>query len=199
MDLNKKLDLIKISEFARKIHNDANKTYDGQEYYVHIEMVEYLLDRFSNIFKHRNDYYRTRAASSLHDTMEDCGLSFNEIVKISDIQTARIVLAVTDVHEENRLLRHLLTMHKTVKEYGSIILKMGDMHSNGKYSKTKQNSKYNMYVEEYNYRRPIFKKALLWYPEHLNMDVVDNLWTELDEIHGFTKNSIGYGTYKWVT
>ena len=42
----------------------------------------------------------------------------------------------------------------------------------------------NKYVEEYQYRRPIFKKALAWYMDELDAEVLEDLWNELDEVHG---------------
>jgi len=80
-------------------------------------------------------------------------------------------------------LRHLATMGKTVKDFIAIIVKMADIRANGLYSKTHGSSMYKKYVEEYEYRRPIFKKALKWYSKDLNMDVLDEFWAELDEIH----------------
>ena len=95
--------------------------------------------------------------------------------------------ADTDVHEENRLLRHLFTMGKTVKNYRAIIVKMADMRANATYSKENGSSMYKTYVAEYLYRRPIFKKALMWYKEYLDAEVLAEFWKELDEIHGYKK------------
>ena len=45
---------------------------------------------------------------------------------------------------------------------------------------------YKKYVEEYEYRKPIFKKALTWYKDNLNMDEVEKLWVILDNIELYT-------------
>ena len=111
----------------------------------------------------------------------------NNIKEVTNIDIARIVLAVTDVHEENRLMRHLMTMGKTVKDFRAIVLKLCDIHANASYSKKTGSSMYKKYVKEYEYRRPIFKTALKWYSKDLNEDVVNELWKNLDEIHEYKK------------
>ena len=182
-----KEELKAFSDFARLAHDNANCTYDGKNYYIHVSMVEDTVDKYETVFLNVNDYYIARKGGSGHDLIEDAQLSFNDIKKASNKRVARVILAVTDVHEENRLLRHLFTMGKTVKDYIAIIVKMADMRSNGLYSKTHGSSMYKTYVEEYEYRRPIFRKALKWYKEYLDTEVLKEFWTELDEIHGYKK------------
>ena len=182
-----KTDLKAISAFAKEAHEYANNRYDGMNYYVHIEMVEDSVDIYETVFKSHNDYLKARAGGSCHDLIEDAQLTFEDIRKATCKAVARIVLDVTDVHEENRLLRHLFTMGKTVKNYISIIVKMCDMRANGLYSRDNGSSMYKKYVAEYEYRRPIFKMALRWYGEYLDTEMLDEFWKELDEIHGYKK------------
>jgi (p)ppGpp synthase/HD superfamily hydrolase len=179
------MDLKEFSDFARRAHDAANCKYDGKNYYTHVKMVEDSIDLYETVFKSHTDYRIARAAASGHDLIEDAKLTFNNIAEVSNKRVARVILAVTDVHEENRLLRHLFTMGKTVKDYIAIIVKMADMRSNGLYSKENGSSMYRKYVAEYEYRRPIFKMALKWYDSYLCMDVLEDFWTELDEIHGY--------------
>ena len=153
------MDLEAVSKFARAAHDAANCRYDGKNYYVHVSMVEDGIDKYETVFKFHRDYRKARAGASCHDLIEDAQLTFNDIKEVTTREVARIVLDVTDVHEENRLLRHLFTMGKTVKDFRSIIVKMADMRANGLYSKTHGSPMYKKYVEEYEYRRPIFKKA----------------------------------------
>ncbi|MFW6247151.1 MAG: hypothetical protein ACOC22_03215 [bacterium] len=179
------LDFNKHRKIADNLYSDANCKYDGNEYIYHIDMVINCINNHKNIFKYDNDYINTVFAGFYHDVIEDAKISYNNIKEHSNEDIANITLAVTDVPEENRLLRHLATMNKTVKDHRAIILKMCDVHANASYSKKMGNAMYKKYVEEYYYRRPIFKKALNWYKDKLNMDVVDNLWNELDDIHEF--------------
>ena len=181
------LDLKAFSEFARLAHDNANCVYDGMNYSVHLTMVEDGIDKYETVFKSYADYRIARAGASGHDLIEDAQIQFNDVKKASNRRVASVVLAVTDVHEENRLLRHLFTMGKTVKDYVAIIVKMADMRANGLYSKDNGGSMYAKYVAEYEYRRPIFQMALKWYVRHLDAESLEMFWEELDEIHGWKK------------
>lgn len=174
-----------FSMFARQAHDKANCTYDGKNYYTHVEMVEDGIDKYERVFENYDDYLVARMGASGHDTIEDAQLTFNDVMEASSREVARVVLDVTDVHEENRLLRHLFTMGKTVKNYRAIIVKMADMRANGLYSKNHGSSMYKKYVAEYEYRRPIFKMALKWYVEHLDQETLNAFWDELDDIHNY--------------
>ena len=183
-DLNEKSEELRLfSEFCRNAHDEANCKYDGKNYYTHVSMVEEGVDKYETVFLNYDDYYIARMGGSGHDLIEDAKLTFNDIKKASCKAVARVILDVTDVHEENRLLRHLFTMGKTVKNHISIIVKMADMRANGLYSKTHGSNMYKKYVAEYNYRKPIFKLALKWYDKYIDQEVLKDFWNELDWIH----------------
>lgn len=181
------MDLKAFSDFARAAHDKANCEYDGKNYYTHVRMVEGGIDVYETVFKKHSDYLIARMGASGHDLIEDAQLTFNNVKDASNRRVAQVVLAVTDVHEENRLMRHLATMGKTVKDYIAIIVKMADMRANGLYSKTHGSGMYAKYVAEYEYRRPIFMMALKWYDKYLDAETLNAFWDELDEIHGFKK------------
>lgn len=172
---------------AHDYHNKMNCKYDVHDYIYHLDMVVDVIIKNKDIFNYESDYILTHIAGYYHDCIEDAQLTFNDVKMVTSTDVARIVLAVTDVHEENRLLRHLMTMGKTVKDYRAIVLKLCDIHANASYSKANGSSMYKKYKKEYEYRRPIFKTALNWYTEHLNIDVVTKLWEDLDEIHDYVE------------
>jgi len=179
-----------LNEHRKKvndIHNKANCKYDGKEYVIHLDMVVDGIMKYETVFLNHSDYRIAVIGGYYHDTIEDAQLTFNDVKAVTNREVARIVLDVTDVHEENRLLRHLFTMGKTVKDYRSIIVKMADMRANGLYSKVNGSSMYKKYVAEYEYRRPIFKMALKWYVNYLDQEVLKDFWKELDKIHGYKK------------
>jgi len=178
-----KKDLARFGKFAREAHNAANCKYDGQDYGAHLDMVEDGVKKYQEVFIRPNDYIIALAAASGHDLIEDAKLTFNDIMKVSNRRVAEVVLAVTDVHEENRLLRHLFTMGKTTKDYVALIVKMADIRGNALYSKMHGSSMYRKYVAEYAYRKPIFQMALKRYEDVLDKDVLKDFWKELDEIH----------------
>lgn len=181
------MDLINVKNYAQKCYNDANCKYNEQEYFVHIMLVVGVLKKHIDVFKNDCDKETTTGAAFCHDLIEDAKQTYNDIMLVAGKDVADITLAVTDVHAENRLMRHLLTMHKTVKDYRAIVLKLCDIYANAFYSKSIGSSMYKKYVDEYPYRKAIFTKALIWYGNSLNQDKLDELWSELDEIHNNSK------------
>ena len=149
---------------------------------IHITIMEKKIDKYKNALRNLDDRIIAMAAGSLHDTIEDTDATFSYIESISNRRVAQVVLAVTDVPEENRLYLHLGTMLKTVKDHIALFDKMCDLMANGEYSKENGSSMYKKYLEEYEYRRPIFKIAIRKYPHYFDMKVIDEMWKELDDI-----------------
>lgn len=177
------IDINIIKKYAEKAYNGGGSLYDGKSYMIHINSVVDLINKYSYVFKNDGDKLNTMCAGYLHDAIEDTIETYSSIKRIAGVDVADIVLGVTDVDAENRLMKHLLTMGKTVKDYRALILKLCDMLANATYSKENNSSKYYMYVYEYNYRKPIFFTALGWYKKNLNWLGVLDLFNELDEIH----------------
>jgi (p)ppGpp synthase/HD superfamily hydrolase len=176
-------DLDKIEKYAEKCYADANCKYGEGTYMIHIRMVLDFVITHSDVFKTLDDGIHTAGAAFCHDLMEDAKQTYNNICDVAGKEVADITLGVTDVPAENRLMKHLLTMGKTVRDYRAIILKMADMYSNAKYSKDNGSSMYLKYVAEYRYRKPIFEMALVWYKDDLNKNILDTIWKKLDEVH----------------
>lgn len=185
------MNLLEIRSYAQDCYDKSNCEYgDGNNYFVHINMVYNIVHVHKLIFidndeNNESDFTITLAGALCHDLMEDAKQSYNDIKFVAGKDVADIVLAVTDVPADNRLMKHLLTMHKTVKDYRAIILKMADILANATYSKLQGSSMYNKYVAEYAYRRPIFKMALMWHKDSIDMHFVEQLWDKLDEVHGY--------------
>jgi (p)ppGpp synthase/HD superfamily hydrolase len=140
----------KLHEIARKQYNEVNSKYDNKEYIYHIDAVSAIIDRYQNVFIHNNDdFINTKIASLFHDSIEDARQSYNNILENTNKDIADIVLAVTDVPSSNRLMKHLLTMVKTVADYRAIILKMCDILANATYSYEHNDSMYCKYKKEY--------------------------------------------------
>ena len=172
-----------IREYAEKCHDDANCKYNGGSYMFHVDKVVYAVETYQDIFIYKSDKEITIAAAYGHDLVEDAKQTFNDMKTILGVEAAKVVLRVTDVPAENRLMKHLLTMGKTVEDYRAIILKMCDIWANATYSKTSGGSMYSKYVEEYQYRKPIFQLGLKWYKNFLNQEILKQLWAELDYAH----------------
>ena len=178
-----KCDLTVIEKYAEKCYADANCKYGEGSYMIHIRMVLDFVTIHNKVFKNYRDYVETCGAALTHDLMEDAKQTYNNICDVAGKEVADITLGVTDVPAENRLMKHLLTMGKTVRDYRSIILKLADIYCNAAYSKNSGSGMYKKYVQEYQYRKPIFQMALAWYKDDLNQIELEKIWKELDEIH----------------
>lgn len=174
----------KIREYAERCHNDANCKYNGGSYMFHVDKVVYAVETYQDIFIYATDKSITIAAAYGHDLVEDAKQTFNDMKSIIGVEAAKVVLRVTDVPAENRLMKHLLTMGKTIEDHRAIILKMCDIWANATYSKTSGGTMYIKYVDEYQYRKPIFQSALKWYVSSLDQILLTELWEELDYAHG---------------
>jgi hypothetical protein len=150
----------------------------------HVDKVVYAVETYQDIFIYATDKSITIAAAYGHDLVEDAKQTFNDMKSIIGVEAAKVVLRVTDVPAENRLMKHLLTMGKTIEDHRAIILKMCDIWANATYSKTSGGTMYIKYVDEYQYRKPIFQSALKWYVSSLDQILLTELWEELDYAHG---------------
>jgi len=176
-------DLTKISTYAQKCYDESNSKYDKQNYFVHIQMVVDFSMKYMGVFRKAEDARISVGGALGHDLMEETKESYNNILAVCGKEVADVVLALTDVPAKSRLMKHLLTMGKTVQNYIAILDKMYDIGANASYSKAHKSSMYQKYVAEYAYRKPIFQMALKWYEDELNQEVLAELWKELDEIH----------------
>jgi len=111
--------ILKAREYARRVHTAARCKYgeDNEPYGVHLDMVESWVEKHQNVLRKPEDRINTRAGAQTHDTIEDAQQSYNDVKNATNKDVADITLSVTDVHAENRMLRFLLTVPKTIKDY----------------------------------------------------------------------------------
>lgn len=83
--------------FARKAHEGQTRKFTGAPYYTHVERVAALVRK-------RTDRPELIAAAYLHDTMEDCGVTYETLAQHFGHAVANIVHALTndDARKSNR-------------------------------------------------------------------------------------------------
>jgi (p)ppGpp synthase/HD superfamily hydrolase len=153
-------------------HAHGNQTYDGLFPYIkHIYDVIDVLKRFdikSN---------KMLIAAALHDSIEDDGVSYNDIKKHFGIEVAEMVYCVTDEVGRNRKEKKEKTLPKTASNPDAIIIKLADRIAN-----IEHGDKVDMYVKEYQE----FKGAL-----YLNTPSYGkHMWEYLDELIGIKKEEL---------
>lgn len=113
-------DALFVAENAHK-----NQKYDEIFPYIkHIYDVIDVLKRFD--FKSN----KMLIGAALHDTIEDDGISYNDIKKHFGIDVAEMVFCVTDELGRNRKEKKEKTLPKTMSNPDAIILKLADRIAN---------------------------------------------------------------------
>ena len=82
--------LINLSAaFAQKVHEGQTRKFTGAPYYIHVERVAALVAE-------RTDRPELIAAAYLHDTMEDCGVTYETLAQHFGHAVANIVHTLTN-------------------------------------------------------------------------------------------------------
>lgn len=158
-------DTVKAKQYAEICH--SGRVYGpGVPYPVHLEHVVNVLIRFGF-----TDSVMISAGWT-HDTIEDTGISYNDLKTTVGYETAEIVYAVTNELGRNRKERNLKTYPKIRGNFLATALKLADRIANVEYGMA-NGGKNDMYAKEY----PDFRQAL--YVKLGDADAKD--WPESDQ------------------
>ena len=140
----------KIISFAIEAHNKTNHLYDGKPYSVHLAMVAmYAIKHFDNAYIPTNCYDDIINACWLHDTIEDCRLTYNDVLKVAGEDVASIVYAVTNEKGKNRKERASDLYYLGIRETAwATYVKMCDRLANVKYSSDTKSRMLDVYRKE---------------------------------------------------
>ena len=149
----------KIIAFAINAHAKTNHTYDGNPYSVHLSMVAMVGVKFIHLIpqQSRQDVLD---ALWLHDTLEDCRLTYNDILKISNEKVAELVYAVTNEKGRNRKERANEKYYKGICETEfATFIKLCDRIANVIYSSKTKSRMFEVYKKENEYfLKSLFEK-----------------------------------------
>lgn len=165
---------LKAKEFACKLHADRNLTYgDDLPYSVHLEMCREFAIKYIYLISEK---WRDVILASvwLHDTIEDCAITYNDIKFPFGVPVAENVLAVTnDIRGRTRKERAESTYpHIKASKYASFV-KLCDRLANTQFSKNQGSSMYKKYKQELE----SFKENI--YVAEFGLD---DMWEELKTI-----------------
>lgn len=141
----------KIIGFAIEAHNSTNHLYDGKPYSVHLSMVVMYglkyLKNFGNLSYDTQEVILN--ACWLHDTIEDCRLTYNDIEKIAGKLVAEIVYAVSNEKGKNRKERANEKYYSGIRTTPfAIYVKLCDRLANVKYSSDIKSHMFEVYKKE---------------------------------------------------
>lgn len=143
------ISLKEIEEFAIKSHADVNQKYGDKPYEVHLRMVVKWGERFWFMIPDK-DREMVMGALWLHDGIEDCRLTLNDIKKATQSDTlAEIVYAVTNEKGRTREERANDKYYKGIRktEY-AVFTKLCDRLGNVENSAREKSSMLKKYKKE---------------------------------------------------
>lgn len=161
----------KIISFAIEAHSSTNHLYDGKPYSVHLSMVAMFAKKYIDCIpsKSQNDVL---LACWLHDTIEDCRLTYNDIKKVAGETVANIVYALTNEKGKNRKERANDVYYEGIRQTRyAVYVKLCDRLANVKYSLDNNSRMYGVYQKE----NDAFLEALLPNGSELYQDIVNEL------------------------
>ena len=138
----------KIMAFAIEAHAKVNQDYDGHPYSVHLCMVFEQAMNFINYIP-KQDRYDVLNAVWLHDTIEDCRLTYNDVLKISNAKVADLVYALTNEKGKNRKERANSNYYKGIRDLKyAVFIKLCDRLANVLYSRATDSTLFYVYRNE---------------------------------------------------
>ena len=170
------LDLIILAkDFAIKHHRRVNQLYDDLPYYVHLLEVVEFANKFSYLLGDE-DVVIAIIGAWLHDTVEDTGLTYNNIKEIFGERVANITVNVTtNIYGKNRDERANDDYYRRVlSDELSLFVKLCDRMANITHSRIYGSSMFKKYKKEY----PHFK-------EMLYNGMYQDMWDFLDDAENY--------------
>jgi (p)ppGpp synthase/HD superfamily hydrolase len=138
----------KIIAFAIDAHNKTNHLYDGKPYSVHLSMVAMYGMKYINCIPEQCQETVINACW-LHDTIEDCRLTYNDVKKIAGEDVANIVYAVTNEKGKTRKERANDLYYYAIRETrGARFVKLCDRLANVRYSFETKSKMFEVYKNE---------------------------------------------------
>jgi (p)ppGpp synthase/HD superfamily hydrolase len=146
-------------EYALNCHRSVNQKYDSHPYEFHLNMVIETFNEYSYLIP-SIDRETVEAALWLHDVIEDCGQTYNDVLEKTNKAIADIVYALSNEKGRNRNERSNNKYYRGIRntEYADFC-KMCDRIANIKYS-VDTNSKM---LKKYRAEHPKFVKELYRY------------------------------------
>lgn len=147
--MDKKLEIAAFN-YAIKCHTETNHLYDGQPYKTHLTMVVLAMDEFAHLIP-REDRGIVEAACWVHDVIEDCRQTYNDVKEVLGEQVAEIAYALTNEKGKNRKERANDKYYQGIMavKYAPFV-KLCDRIANVRYSRGNGGSMYEKYRNENN-------------------------------------------------
>lgn len=171
----------KIILFAIEAHQSTNHLYDKNPYSVHLAIVVSYAQKYIHLLP-QNQQEDVISACWLHDTIEDCRLTYNDLVQETNTNVAEIVFAVTNEKGKSRKERANAKYYEGIRNTaGAVFVKLCDRLANVKYSKDTNSRMLEVYKNEYSeFIKALFPdntdnaEKMLYYPILKDLEEIIN-------------------------
>lgn len=190
------VNVLETFDFASNLFKQRNLKYGNFEYSKHLIDVFNIGIRYIHLLSSPRAQVQLAAnvqnavlnALICHDTLEDCGISYNDLKMQIGSFAADIVYDVTNELGKNREERSKKTYLKIKNNELAVFVKCCDRLANVRFAKTnpspKENalsSMYKKYITEYqSFKNELFDNPLLRNEDEIPFQ---ELWNELDKEH----------------
>jgi len=175
---------IKAIIFAIEAHASTNHTYDNKPYSVHLTMVSNYARKYIDIIPNQCQD-EVLSACWLHDTIEDCRLTYNDLKNQFGENVAEIVYAVSNDKGKNRSERAGNNYYDGIRRTAwATFVKLCDRMANIKYSLETKSRMLDVYKKEHS----SFIECLL--PLTINKIQYQEIIDEMESLLSVEKNVI---------
>lgn len=138
----------KAKNYAIECHRKVNHLYDGKPYEVHLQMVVEEAERYSYLVP-QNLKESFVASAWIHDVIEDCRETYNDVKNATSVEVAEYTYALTNEKGKTRKERASQKYYDDMEEVCCAkLLKICDRIANVKYSKQTGSRMFEMYKKE---------------------------------------------------
>ena len=126
--------LEKTKAYAIKCHQETNHTYDGKPYETHLQMVVDAANEFIHLIpEHEREI--VIAGCWVHDCIEDCRQTYNDVKKATSVEVAELAYALTNEKGRTRKERANDSYYKGIRNTPhAAFIKCCDRIANSRYS-----------------------------------------------------------------
>lgn len=137
------------ASWAMQKHKDTNHLYDGKPYEYHLWMVSDIAKMFIHYIPElKRDH--VIGACWLHDTIEDCRVTYNDIKQEFGEELAEITYSLTEEKGRNRKERHNAKYWEGIRATPfATFVKLCDRAANIKHSLETKSSMFEKYRKEH--------------------------------------------------
>lgn len=142
--------LEKAKLYAQKCHAETNHLYGGTNpYSVHLEMVVEVAYQFLHLIP-EIDHENVLAGCWVHDCIEDCRQTYNDVKSATNTDVAELAYALTNEKGKSRKERANDKYYEGIQNTPhATFIKLCDRIANIQYSKQEGSSMMNVYKSEY--------------------------------------------------